>query len=275
MFEGDNTSIVIQSPCYSASKTLEYKGDQLNAAPLLEVENFTNWKKRFICRIISIEPQFENIIKVVPISPWQLVKGSLKYNGQQMRESIYDNENKKALTTVTPLSTAVISTSIIQDFQNSPDDKEDTRSNQEYLNDLKEEYQARVLLAKSKRFFKKGSQRFSGPKATEDTQCHKCGRNGHFARDCFSKTSVPSFPLLNQNKTQPRLTSSSHHKTESKDFEAKYNKVKAKLAILSLEDVSSDDNEVMEVKALMAFAEEEEFLLAKNVQEMRNGFRSL
>nr|GEU75267.1 retrovirus-related Pol polyprotein from transposon TNT 1-94 [Tanacetum cinerariifolium] len=32
---------------------------------------------------------------------------------------------------------------------------EDTRSGQEYMNDLKEEYQARALLAKSKRFFKK------------------------------------------------------------------------------------------------------------------------
>ncbi|GKC76674.1 retrovirus-related pol polyprotein from transposon TNT 1-94 [Tanacetum coccineum] len=137
------------------------------------------------------------------------------------------------------------------------------------------------LLAKYKRFFKKGSQRFSSAKATVDTQCHKCGRNGHFARDCFSKTLVPSFPSPNQNHTQSRPSSSSHHKTESKDFEAKYNKVKAKLALLSPgastyrstlvknkgliaetcewdeKDVSSDDNEVMEVKGLMALAKEE------------------
>nr|GEU90616.1 hypothetical protein [Tanacetum cinerariifolium] len=37
----------------------------------------------------------------------------------------------------------------------SPNDEEDTRSSHEYLNDLEEEYQARALLAKSKRFFKK------------------------------------------------------------------------------------------------------------------------
>ncbi|GKB52032.1 retrovirus-related pol polyprotein from transposon TNT 1-94 [Tanacetum coccineum] len=138
-----------------------------------------------------------------------------------------------------------------------------------------------ALLAKSKRFFKKRSQRLSSAKATKDTQCHKCGRNGHFARDCFSKTSVPSFPSPNQNHTQHRLSSSSLHKTKSKDFKAKYNKVKAKLALLSPDasasksilvknkgliaetsewdekDVSCDDNEVMEVKALMALAEEE------------------
>ncbi|GJZ03556.1 hypothetical protein Tco_0536831, partial [Tanacetum coccineum] len=42
------------------------------------------------------------------------------------------------------------------DFQDSPNDEEDTRNNYEYLNDLEEEYQTRALLAKSKRFFKKG-----------------------------------------------------------------------------------------------------------------------
>ncbi|GKE04154.1 hypothetical protein Tco_1396172 [Tanacetum coccineum] len=41
------------------------------------------------------------------------------------------------------------------EFQDSPDEEEDTRSSQEYINDLEEEYQARDLLAKSKRFFKK------------------------------------------------------------------------------------------------------------------------
>ncbi|GKB06389.1 hypothetical protein Tco_0834622 [Tanacetum coccineum] len=116
---------------------------------------------------------------------------------------------------------------------------------------LEEEYQTRVILAKSKRYFKKGSQRFSSAKATVDTQCHKCGRNGHFARD------------------------------------SKYNKVKAKLALLSLgaltsssilvknkgliaetyewdkEDVSPDDNKVMEVKCLMALAEEERVFVSK------------
>ncbi|GJS24297.1 hypothetical protein Tco_0452929 [Tanacetum coccineum] len=46
---------------------------------------------------------------------------------------------------------------LYMDFQDSPDDEEDTRSSQEYLNDLEEEYQERALLAKSKIFFKKGS----------------------------------------------------------------------------------------------------------------------
>ncbi|GJY32053.1 hypothetical protein Tco_0415548 [Tanacetum coccineum] len=129
---------------------------------------------------------------MVPISPWQLVKGSQKYNGQQMRErntnhvkdselaslfgklkyeenlidSIYETQKEKSLVSAMPLSTTFFSTSIVQDFQDSPDDEEDTRSSQEYLNDLEEEYQARDLLAKSKRFFKKVDQLTEDPSSS-------------------------------------------------------------------------------------------------------------
>ncbi|GJU30419.1 hypothetical protein Tco_1174008 [Tanacetum coccineum] len=81
------------------------------------------------------------------------------------------------------------------DSQDSPDDEEDIRSSQEYMNDLEEEYQARAPLAKSKRFFKKG--------------------------------------LI----------------VESYDWDE--------------EEVSSDDNEVPEVKALMALADEERVSVSK------------
>nr|GEV12916.1 retrovirus-related Pol polyprotein from transposon TNT 1-94 [Tanacetum cinerariifolium] len=54
----------------------------------------------------------------------------------------------------------------IKDFQDSTDDEEDTRDNKEYLNDLEKEFQERSLLAKSKRFFKKSSQRFSSAKSS-------------------------------------------------------------------------------------------------------------
>ncbi|GJZ62558.1 retrovirus-related pol polyprotein from transposon TNT 1-94, partial [Tanacetum coccineum] len=121
--------------------------------------------------------------------------------------------------------------------KDSPNDEEDTRSCQEYLNNLKEEYQARALLAKSKRFFKKRSQRFSSAKATKETECYKCGRKCHFARDCFSKTSVPYFSSPFHNNTQPGPINPSEHKLTpkvDKDFETKYNKVKAILALLSL-----------------------------------------
>ncbi|GKD33359.1 hypothetical protein Tco_1248868 [Tanacetum coccineum] len=315
-------------------QTLEYKGGQLNAAHVLEVENFTNWKKRFMCHIIGIEPQFKNIISNGPFIPmaagqrkpegqWtaderkaanldQRLKsfimsvlsddqmnsvincltvkstwddlilyhegpfdvkmdlklcyntfkfkeyesltqtftrykalmnylkntnhvkdselaslfGKLKYE-ENLIESIYETEKSKSLVSATPLSTAFLTTFIVQDFQDSPKDEEDTRSSHGYLNDLEEGYQARALLTKSK-------------------------------RDCWSKTLVPSYQL----PFQPKLLYSSDHKPEprrTKDFEAKYNKVKAKLALL----MSSDDNEVTEVKALMALTDEERVFVGK------------
>ncbi|GJT40211.1 retrovirus-related pol polyprotein from transposon TNT 1-94, partial [Tanacetum coccineum] len=216
--------------------------------------------------------------------------GKHKYE-ENLIDNIYETKKKKSLVSATSLSTAFFSTSIVQDFQDSPDDEEDTRNSQKYLNDLEEEYQKRALLTKSKRFFKNSTHRFSSAKATYQTECHKCGKKGHFTRDCWSKTSIPSY----QSPFHPKPLSSSQHQPElrpTKDFEAKYNKVKAKLALLSLsasaskasmvknkgliteayewdeEEVSSDDNEMVKVKVLMALAEDNE---AVSKEGARNG----
>ncbi|GJY36664.1 hypothetical protein Tco_0422042 [Tanacetum coccineum] len=263
--------------------TLEYKGGQLNAAPVLEVENFTNWKKRKPenqwtrdeRKAVNLDQRLKSLIMfVLPDDQMNFVincltakstwddliprsSGSGSYSGsfsalqdrnRRIRSgSIYETKKNKSFVSATPLSTAFFSSSIVQDFQDSLDDEEDTRSSHEYLNGLEEEYQAIALLAKSKSFFKKGTQ------------------------------------------------SSSQHKPElrpTKDFESKYNKVKAKLALLSSsssaskafmvknkgliaeayewdeEEMSSDDNEMVEVKVLMALAEEND---AVNKEGARNG----
>nr|GEW24503.1 retrovirus-related Pol polyprotein from transposon TNT 1-94 [Tanacetum cinerariifolium] len=290
-------------------QTLKYRGGQLNAALVIEVENFTNWKKRFLCHIIGIESQFENIIKNAPFVPMTAVQrkpenqwtrderkaanldqrlkslimsvrlddqmnfiinrliaksiwddmilyhegpsdvkesrvidlklcyntfkfkeakslkqtftrykdlmnelvndgiklskleinigfinglpkkwlnfcqslrntknvkdyelaslfGKLKYE-KNLIDSIYETEKNKSLISTIPLSTAFVSSSIVQDFQDILDDEEDTRSNHDYLNDLEEEYQARDLLEKFKRFFKKGTQSKEGARNGE------------------------------------------------------------------------------------------------------------
>ncbi|GJR09107.1 retrovirus-related pol polyprotein from transposon TNT 1-94 [Tanacetum coccineum] len=125
-------------------QNLEYRGGLINAAPLLEVENFTNWKK-------------------------------------------------------------------------SPDDKEDTRSSHEYLNDIEEEYQVRALLAKFKRVFKK--------------------------------------------ELRP-----------NKDFEAKYNKVKAKLALSSSSASAPKSSMVKnQVKVLMALADDNVVVSKEGARNEQNG----
>ncbi|GJT25453.1 retrovirus-related pol polyprotein from transposon TNT 1-94 [Tanacetum coccineum] len=201
----------------------EYMGGQLNVAPVLEVENFTNWKKRLLKKWLGF--------------------------CQSLRNTNHVKDSKLA------------------SLFDSPDDKEDKKRSHEYLNDLEEEYKARALLAKSKRLFKKGTQRFSSAKASYQTKCHKCGKKGHFTRDCWSKALVP----LYQSSFQLKPLSSSQHKPElrpTKDFEAKYNKFMAKLALLNEEEVSSDDNEMVEVKVLMALAEENDAVSKKGA---RNG----
>ncbi|GJR36403.1 hypothetical protein Tco_1212087 [Tanacetum coccineum] len=101
-------------------------------------------------------------------------------------------------------------------------------------------------------------------------------------------------PVLEVENFTNWKKSSPQHKPElrpTKDFEAKYNKVKAKLALLSSsasaskasmvnnkdlidetyewdEEVSSDDNEMVEVKVLMALAEEND---AVSKEGARNG----
>ncbi|GJR80587.1 retrovirus-related pol polyprotein from transposon TNT 1-94 [Tanacetum coccineum] len=149
--------------------------------------------------------------------------GKLKYK-ENLIYNIYEIEKKKSHVCATPMSTAFFSTFIVQDVQDSPDDEEDTRSSQEYLNDLEEEYQARDILAKSKRFFKKGTQRFSSAKATDQTKCYKCGKKA-------SKASMV------KNKG---LIADAYEWDE--------------------EEVSSDDNETVEVKVLMALAEDNDVI---------------
>nr|GEV00996.1 hypothetical protein [Tanacetum cinerariifolium] len=145
------------------------------------------------------------------------------------------------------------------------------RSSEEYLRDLDVEYRERALLANSKHFIKRINN-LSGQKLNENTEYYKCGNKGYFARECFSKMSDPSY------QSPVKFFSS-----VSKDYKAEYKKMKAKLALLEESLVSSqtpmtfqlknkglvaeifywdkeevfEDEEVTQVKVLMALADDE------------------
>ncbi|GKA59248.1 hypothetical protein Tco_0758561 [Tanacetum coccineum] len=104
--------------------------------------------------------------------------GKLKYE-ENLIDNIYETKKNKSRISTPPLSTAFISTSIVQVFQDSPDDEEDTRS----------------CLAVQKKL-----------------------------------TKLNAINVARKHKPELRPT---------KDFEAKYNKVKAKMALLSLSALAS------------------------------------
>nr|GEV01926.1 retrovirus-related Pol polyprotein from transposon TNT 1-94 [Tanacetum cinerariifolium] len=181
-------------------------------------------------------------------------------DGEMCRELI-----RKIFMQVTKKMKCLEASSKNKDFQENSDDEVDERSSKEYLRDLEIEYHERAPLANSKRFIKRKNI-FPSQKANENTECYKCGNKGHFARDCFSKTSKPSYesPVNNYSSVskgfQPKFTpkliqapSNLSNHTDSKlqkDYMTAYKKMKAKLSLL-------EDEEVDQVKVLIVLADDE------------------
>nr|GEW50718.1 hypothetical protein [Tanacetum cinerariifolium] len=183
------------------------------------------------------------------------------------------SDTKKALIT-TPLgfeiSTAFFSNNVIQVFQENSNDEVDEMSSKECLRDLDVEYQERAMLANSKCFIKRRNN-LSGQKANENTECYKCGNKGHFTRDCFSKTSNPSYqsPVNNfssvskgfQPKFMPKLIQSSPNSNSQinlkfqKDYKAEYKKMKAKLVLLEASPSSPKNPKTLQQKNKRLVAE--------------------
>ncbi|GKA86070.1 hypothetical protein Tco_0807781 [Tanacetum coccineum] len=287
-------------------QTLEYRGGQLNAAPVLELvkgiqkgqwtrdeRKVANLDQRLKILIMSVLPDdqmnfvincltakstwddlilyhegpsnvkenramdlklcyntfnFKEVSAKVPETQINLKDsdlaisiGKLKYE-ENLIDSIYETEKNKYLVSATPLSTVFISTSIVQDFQDSPDDEEDIRSSHEYLNDLEEEYQARALFAKSKNFF----------------------QEGYFKGSTVKKQLTKLNAINVARKHKPKLR-------PTKDFEAKYNKVKAKLVLLS----SSASTKVRNVKNKGLIAEAYTGLRRSNPSDDNDMVRTL
>nr|GEV65293.1 hypothetical protein [Tanacetum cinerariifolium] len=98
------------------------------------------------------------------------------------------------------------------------------------------EFHERAFLAKSKKLFKKGTQNFSGAKATDKTECYKYGRTG-------------------------ALTSKSTH--------VRNQGLIAKAYEWDEEEVSLNNNEMVKVKVLMVLADDESGVVGK--ETAKNG----
>ncbi|GJT64893.1 hypothetical protein Tco_1016373 [Tanacetum coccineum] len=171
-------------------------------------------------------------VKESRVMDLKLCYNTFKFKEENLIDNIYETEKKKSLATATPLSNAFFLTSIVQDFQDSSNDEEDTRSSsscQKHLNQT-------------------GMPKNSGK---QEVICKRLLVPRDF--------SIPSY----QSPFQSKSLSSPQHKPElrpTKDFEAKYNKDE--------EEVSSDNNEIVEVKVLMALAEDND---AVSKEGARNG----
>ncbi|GKF24201.1 hypothetical protein Tco_0076523 [Tanacetum coccineum] len=85
--------------------TLDYMSGHLNVAPMLVVENFTNWKKRFMCHIIGVEHLFKKIITdgpYVPLASGGLRKPEAQWSNNERKVANLDHRLKSLIMFILP-----------------------------------------------------------------------------------------------------------------------------------------------------------------------------
>ncbi|GJR58798.1 retrovirus-related pol polyprotein from transposon TNT 1-94 [Tanacetum coccineum] len=252
-----------------APQTLEYRGGQLNAAPILEVENFTNWKKRFMCHIIGIEPQFKNIIKNSPFIP--MVAGQKNPGGQ------WTTDERKAANLDQRLKSLIMSV-LPNDQINSVINCLTAKSTWDDLilyhegpSDIKESRVMDQKLCYNTFKFKEGeslTQTFTRYKSlmnelvNDGIKLLKLEINTGFINRLLKKWLSFCQSLRNTN-----------HVKDSERFSIWTFKIvlmmeRIQEAVMDEEEVPSDDNEMVKVKVLMALAEDNDVVSKEGA---RNG----
>ncbi|GJT25693.1 hypothetical protein Tco_0895630 [Tanacetum coccineum] len=132
------------------------------------------------------------------------------------------SDTKKALITTpsnTAIFTAFFSNNVIQDFQENSNDEINERSSEEYLKDINTEFHKRAFLENSK--LSKGFQLKFTPKLIQSSQ-------------------------NSSSRAEPKI---------QKDYKAKYNKMKAKLALLEANSSTSQTPKTFQLKKKVLVAE--------------------
>ncbi|GJY87433.1 retrovirus-related pol polyprotein from transposon TNT 1-94 [Tanacetum coccineum] len=243
-------------------QTLEYRGGHLNVALVLEVENFTNWKKRFMCHIIGIESQFENIIKNGPYIPMTAGqrKPEVQWTPVERKAANLDQRLKSLIMFVLPddqMNSAInclTAKSIWDDlilYHEGPFDVKESK-----IVDLK--------LCYNTFKFKEGetlTQTFTRYKdlmnelVNDDIKLSKLEINTGFINGLPKKWISFCQTLRNTNHAKDSELASLF---ASKASMVKNKGLIAKSYEWDKEEVSSDDNEMVEVKVHMALAEDNE-----------------
>ncbi|GKB68254.1 hypothetical protein Tco_0929666, partial [Tanacetum coccineum] len=235
-------------------------GNYAAIAPKLKPGKFNKWKKQMLCYLARMEPYYLKCIKDGPFHP-KTVDGDAKPEAKstESRSQTY-TRYKTLLNELANDGVNLSKHEINVGFMNSLLEKWLTFSqglrnaNHTQTLDLADIY-----------------RRFDFQENFDDEVDE---RSSHFARDCFSKMSEPSYksPVNNYSSVskgfQPNFTpkliqSSSNSNSQvdpkfQKDYKAEYKKMQAKLALLEASPSKvSDKEEVTQVKVLMALADDE------------------
>ncbi|GJU21192.1 hypothetical protein Tco_1154534 [Tanacetum coccineum] len=173
------------------------------------------------------------------------------------------------------------------DFQHGLEDEEDTRSSTGYMDDLEMKFHERALLANSKRFFKNGLQGLVVLRQLTKLSSTNVAGMVTLLKNVSPKPlnphthhlfkSKPNLNLLqtsfiNLNKGQPKILkiniTKSNQRWLSNASTSKSTQVKNKGLVVEAyvddeEEVLSNDNELIEVKVLMALVDDEIICVGK------------
>ncbi|GKD79444.1 retrovirus-related pol polyprotein from transposon TNT 1-94, partial [Tanacetum coccineum] len=158
----------------------------------------------------------------------------------EVNATFVNSSLRKWFTVQASSSKALISNTHSQD--SNSDVEEDTRSKNEFLADLNDEFHDRAFLANQKRFYKRSGRVRSARKPMDKTNetCFTCVKQGHFQKNYpTTKTSTPSYPSSNKSYNKPKSQSNSsqqhnqNNETTRKDYIGKYKALKSEVAILT------------------------------------------